>query len=163
MALFEDDLPDTLERSDYSDRRPDAVGAMQNQSDRQREIEVASMIGDRWRCDVRPFPRFSPIDWFAARGDSMEALIELKCRSHTANHYPTVFLGASKWMALAHGALAFGCRGIFVVRFTDGVWWIDIDRIDTLRNRVCGGVRPTRPTQDILPAVEIPIGSLAPL
>src|SRR5262245_190462 len=89
--------------------------------DENNERLIACMVERAFGCDVCKYPRFSPIDWYAARDGRLVAVLELKARTHATTTYPTVFLSVRKWLALGLAELGLDVPAFYVVQFTDGV------------------------------------------
>jgi hypothetical protein len=118
--------------------------------------EVAAAIADRWGCELRSFGIMSPIDFYAVRAGRVAGFAEIKCRSHGSATYPTVYLSVRKWLALLVTSTGMGCPAIFVVRFTDGIYWVGIERIDPRRHLLGGHANPRQP-HDVEPLIHVPV------
>lgn len=132
----------------------------QRESDKAAERDVAGALGRAWQCEPVEFPAISPIDWYMKRGTQLVALVEIKeRRNRTHDAFKTVMLNSMKALSLVTGSMAFSCPAYFVIRFTDGIFWINIS--DTIgmptavRGRTDRGDR-----NDIEPCVEIPVDRL---
>src|SRR5262249_17831945 len=113
--------------------------SFETDQDRENAREVAAILADRWRCELCELGACAPVDWFACRERRMLAVLELKCRANrTSDSFPTTMLSLRKWMALTFASLALGCSPLFVVRFTDDIFFIDIRLLDTTNNCVTG-------------------------
>lgn len=126
------------------------------------EREVAALLAQAWNCEIKAFGRLCPVDFFALRGDRLVGVLELKSRSHGSAKYPTVFLNVRKWLALKLAAYGLGCPGIFVVRFTDGVYFIPVDAVPVgSANVIIGGTREiVKSHTDIEPVFAVPVALL---
>src|SRR5262249_61644069 len=93
------------------------------------------------------------------------AVLELKCRQNrTSDSFPTTMLSLRKWMALTFASLALGCPPFFVVRFTDGIFFIDIRTLDTTDNCVTGRRDRQALTRfDREPVIEFPVLAMTKL
>lgn len=122
------------------------------------EGAVAAELAAVWRCELREFGPFCPVDRYAIRDGRVVGLVEIKCRSHASDDYPTSYLKLRKWAALMITAIGLGCPAIFVVRFTDGIRWVDVDAI-TPRNPtpVVGGWRNGHTSGDVEPLLQVPV------
>jgi hypothetical protein len=137
----------------------DGTKIFQSAADREREAEVAATIEEVWNCKVIHFGMLSPIDWFAERHGRVVGLLELKCRRHTSDQYPTVFLNVRKWLSLQLGSIGLGCPAIFVARFIDEVRWISVSEVDGSKQRVAGW-KIIKARTDIEPVIEIDIANM---
>lgn len=129
----------------------------QTEQGRALEREIARVLGRWWGWTVHSFGRFSPIDWWAEddRG-RWRCVAEVKARSHSRSDHKTVFLSARKYTDLWWLAERFGVPARFVVLWTDGLGWIDLAAVDTLRHRVAGHNSP-RAANDREPVIEVPV------
>ena len=99
--------------------------------DKENEQEVVAELSRGWKCEIKPFGRLCPIDYFAIKDGRMAGLVEIKSRTHPSTKYDDVFLNLRKWSALAQAQAAFGCPAVFVVKFTDKIMFIRLFDIDT--------------------------------
>lgn len=154
-------------RATYYDRslatHIDGTSVFANETDRANEQRVADVIASAWSCDVRPFGALSPVDWYASRAGRLSGLLELKCRTHAVEKYPTVFLNVRKWLALTLGSVGMGVPAVFVVRFTDGLRWVPVAEINASNQVVGGCARRVKSDNDIEPVIEVPVSILRPL
>lgn len=142
----------------YYNRTTQAGGAFANAQDKTSEREVAAMLESAWKCKVHQYRMpYSPIDFYAEKGGKMAALLELKTRSHASTQYPTVFLNFRKWIALRMATTGTGVPAIFVVRFTDGLYYINVAEVDARRMIIGGCKRIVKANQDIEPVIEVPV------
>jgi hypothetical protein len=133
----------------------------QTNEDAQIEREIAAIVSAEWNCKVRHFPPFSPIDWYAERSGRVAGLLEVKNRSVSTGQYPTVFCTLRKWLSLSYCSMAFFVPGIFVVRFTDDLLWVDIGKIQPPMMREGGtAYRPNIGRRVAEPMLEIPMAEL---
>jgi hypothetical protein len=131
--------------------------------DRNAEDATAIELEAAWRCELHRFGLLAPVDFYAERDGRMTGAVEIKCRTNSAGAYPTVFLSVRKWVALTLVGLGLGVPALFVVRFTDGIRWIPVSRVDTTGPRIAG--RPPRPgaRHDREPVIDVPVAALQPL
>jgi hypothetical protein len=152
--------------SGFYDRKmattPDGGRMWTTQEDRKNEDEVIALLEKAWKCAVHRFGALSPIDFFALRNESMVAVMELKTRSHEHGRYPTVFLSVRKWLALTLASVGLNVRALFVVKFTNGVYYIDLKDVDATKNRMAGIKEELSPHDHLgrEPIIDVPIGSL---
>lgn len=126
------------------------------EADVQAERAVAEILEKRWNCELRSFGKLAAIDWYAVRDERLEAVLELKIRSFAHDHHPTVFLNLRKWLALRLTSIGFGVPAIFVVQFTDDLYWVPLSKVgDDLD--IGGQNRQTKSVRDIEPVIHVPI------
>lgn len=102
-----------------------------NDLDKRNEADVQALVEEKWNCQVLPFGPLCPVDFYALRDGRPVGVLELKSRQHASDKYPTVFLNVRKWLALRMASLGMGCPAVFIVRFTDGIYYVPVDEIDT--------------------------------
>lgn len=127
----------------------------QQAEDKAREREIAQRVADAWHCEAVEFPALSPIDWYMKRENKLVGLIEIKTHRNRIAEYRTVLLDVLKTMHLMYAALAFNVKAVFVVQFTDGLYYVDVARLCGLPTAVRG--RTDRGDRfDVHPCIEIP-------
>jgi hypothetical protein len=113
-------------------------------------------LGDGYRIDYAVVGEGAPdrVCYRALR--RVAAHVEIKRRYVSASTYPTVFLEESKRTALLVATDRLRGHGIFVVRYDDGIRWVDVARtigLPVIRaGRVDRGLR-----EDIDPCVDVPV------
>lgn len=107
-------------------------------SDTEREDRVARLIEKAWKCEVFRTGYQDDLDFFLLRNGRTEAVAELKNRNVPSDHYETIFLSRHKWDALHRAAWGHEIEAFYLVAFTDGVFYIRLDKIDP-RNVKPGG------------------------
>lgn len=132
---------------------------LRTEEDAAIEASTARTLSKAWHCEVRSFGGRDEIDFYAIRHERLVAVMELKARKVTHLTYPTVFLSMRKYMDLRTYGHAMKVRAIFVVQFTDGLFWIDIGDVDPSRHRMGGNSRNLA-FNDYEPMIEVPIESL---
>lgn len=132
-------------------------------ADVESESEVIAMLSAAWKCEIRPFGMLCPVDFYALRDNRVVGVLELKTRAHERTMYPTVFLNVRKWLALKLASYGMGCTAIFVVRFTDGLFFIPVDKVPVGRVSIGGTKELVKSHTDIEPVFEIPIELLKEL
>jgi hypothetical protein len=141
----------------------DGTPIFRTANDAKNENEVARELAAAWRCNVRSFGMLAPIDFYAERDGRLVGLLELKSRPHPSGKYATVFLNVRKWLALSLGALGMGTVSVFVVRFDDGICWIQVADIDATKFRLGGCARVVKSLSDLEPVIEIPVVTMRKL
>ena len=95
------------------------------------EDNVLSIIENHTGAVFKP-DKYSPYDFY-----NDEYIVEVKTRRNTYNKYPTTFLTQHKFDTLMKDKR----RKLFVFSFTDGVYFVEIDKnnIDKLKQNDYGG------------------------
>lgn len=124
------------------------------------EREAFTAIEAAWGCEIHPFGPLSPIEAYATRHGRLVGLVEVKHRSHRFGEFPTVFLNVRKWMALLLGSQGLGVPAVFVVRFADGLWQVEVGRVDPQRVVMGGTTRMVKARSDVEPVIEVPVEQL---
>jgi hypothetical protein len=124
---------------------------------------VAADLERAWRWTLHPFGALDAIDYYALEAGRLAAYVEIKCRTHDAGTYPTVFLAVRKWLALALAEAYQHVPGVYVVRFADGIRWIACRDIDASHVRIAG--RPPRggAVNDREPIIDVPVDAMTRL
>ena len=128
--------------------------------DATREAEVDRILADRWQCAIRRFPKLHPIDRYAERHTRLVALVELKCFRKSSTDHPTVIVAVKKWMSLKLGAFGLNVPGFFVFSMIDGVFFVDVDRINATRQRITGRRDRAGMPHDVEPMIDVPVEDL---
>lgn len=148
--------------SDYHTRKRqthlDGSPVFQNDADRAAEADVARMLAQAWTCEVHHFGALAPVDFYALRDGRIVGVIELKVRDHRSDRYPTTFLTVRKWLALTLASNGLGTPAIFVVRFSDCICWMPVDKIDASLV-VMAGKTASRGAPDV-PTIEVPVAQM---
>jgi hypothetical protein len=159
---MENDLRDEVP---YADRpltlHTDGTPLHQIATDTDRENEVAAKLGRIWDCELRRFAKLSPVDFYAVRDERMTAVIELKCRSHPAARFDTVFLNVRKWMVLSLASTGLMVPALFVVQFTDELRWIQWGEINASRQAIAGCGGKVKSRGDIEPIILVPVDQMS--
>ena len=130
-------------------------------SDLEIEADVIKRLEAAWPgVEIRDFGKFSPVDFYALRGNRVVAVLELKSRAHESTKYPTVVLSFRKWIALRLGSYGMGCAGVFVVNFTDGLFWIDLVDVPVGRAELFGSTKRGK-RHDLEPMLHVPIAAMS--
>jgi hypothetical protein len=134
-----------------------------SEHDLANERDVAEHIARHCGWQLRSFgAQYSPIDYYAVDGQRVAAVIEIKCRTHAHDAYPTVFFSWRKWIVLTLTAAGLCCTALFVVRFRDGDRWINLDDVDPRWHEVSGWAVPRAPN-DVEPLIHVPVADMEPI
>jgi hypothetical protein len=148
----------------YYDRKArvhlDGTPIFASSADSSAERAVGKLLEAAWGCSIRSFGALSPIDWYAERHGRLVGLIEIKARSHRLDRYPTVFLNVRKWLALQLGACGLGCPALYVVKFEDGVCWIEVTNVDAKEHSIGGCMRIVKSVNDVEPVIRIRVSEM---
>lgn len=131
--------------------------------DKANETAFAGLVSQAWRCEMHPFGRLCPVDYYAVRDGRLSGVLELKSRSHASDRFPTVFLNVRKWLALQMASVGLGVPAVFSVQFADGPRWIRVDEIDARQHAIGGTMRPIKSRSDIEPVILVPVDTMKPL
>jgi len=142
------------------ERHVDGTLLFKKPEDDEAERTVARLVEQRRGCEVRAFGALCAIDWYVMRAERLVGLLELKHRSHSSDRYPTVFLNVRKWLALLLASQGLGVPGVFIVKFTDGVRWINVADVDARHHRIGGCKRRVKSVSDVEPVIEIPVSEM---
>lgn len=131
-------------------------------ADRFTQAVVLQELEAAWTCEVKLFGPFCALDYYLLRDGRMVAVAELKARTHPHGTYPTVFLSLRKWLALTLASVGMGVPALFVVRFTDGAYWLRVGEVDASAVRVAG--RYDRgAANDVEPIIQVPLSKFRPV
>lgn len=125
--------------------------------DVENENAAATRLEAAWAVKLHRFPRLHSVDWYAERADELVGYVEIKTRTVTADHYPTVYLSMRKYLSLHWLEQATGIAGTFVAGFACGsLRWIRIRDVDARDVRIAGRSDRGRP-EDREPMILVPI------
>jgi len=130
--------------------------------DTESEDYVAAKICERYDVELIRFGSLCPIDFFARHKGGVTGVIEVKTRCNDSREYPTVFLSVQKWIALSLASMGMGVPAYFVVRFTDGIRWIEISDLGAMPYLI-RIVYTADEGDDPEPCIEVPIGRMETL
>lgn len=156
-------------KEEYYKRQPathvDGSRIFVTAEDEAKERTVAEQVATRWRCDVHRFAKLAPIDYYAERDGRVVGLFELKNRDHASTTYDTVYLSLRKWLALLLAETGLGVPALFVVQFTDGVWWCKARDVNPREHGVSisGATFKPKKESDVEPVIEVPIAMMTEL
>lgn len=135
----------------------------ETEGDKNREAKVIDSLCAVWECNATKLPKFYKQDWaLTSVGGTVRALVEVKCRTHPRERYPTLILSLEKWLALAMLSEHTNAKGILAVQFSDGIFWMVAKPQPQWRIAI-GGRTDRNDPDDVEPVVHIPTNSLKPL
>ena len=130
------------------------------QVDRDHEDEVARRLEAAWGMTLHHYALYDSLDYWAEKDGRMVAVVEVKAYNRAEGELPNAMMSLRKYLALLLTGVATGVHGLYVVRFTDSIRWIDVAMIDPMgRVKVGGRTDRNRPT-DVEPIVLIPIRTM---
>ena len=102
---------------------------------------------------------YSPFDRYLVKAGRLVAVAEIKTRTNrTLETFPTVYINLDKWVTLTVAEAALRVAGLFVIAFSDGIYWVRVGRVPLAQCEVGRRGRTDRKdvTDDVVPAVELP-------
>lgn len=95
--------------------------------DIQGENEVAKELERVSGWKVHSFGKFNPVDFYAEKDGRVIAVLELKRRNITSTQHNTIFLSVRKMLALQMAGIGLGVKPLFVVKFIDGLFILQVN------------------------------------
>lgn len=138
----------------------DGTPIFQTADDQRNEREVADLVARAFRCEIVPLGLLAAVDWWAVRDGRPVAMLELKSRTHASTRFADVFLNVRKWLALMLGPFGMGLPALYVVRFTDGVRWINVLDVDARMWSMGGTAKRVKSSTDREPVINVPISAM---
>lgn len=135
----------------------------ETKQDLSNEQEIARAIEQKWNCHANKLPKHYRCDFVLTRAGNVVAFAEVKCRSIPHNRYRNVILGLKKVTETNALAREAGVPAYFVIRFTDGTYYTDINRAISYAVTYGGQTVKMRDSRDMEPTCNIPISNLRPL
>jgi len=127
----------------------------ESNQDRINESSIAEKIAVAWGCDVNKTPPKAPYDYCVTRGGLIKAIIEIKMRRNSHDHYPTFLLSVDKVVRCRQHAQLMRCPFVVVVQYTDTLkWWRFAEGEFTAE---IGGRFDRNDDLDIEPVIHVPI------
>jgi hypothetical protein len=121
------------------------------------ENAAAIRLEAAWAVKLHRYPRLHSVDWYAERADELVGYVEIKSRTVTADHYPTVFLSMRKYLSLTMLEHTTGIAGTFVAGFSCGsLLWIRVRDVDARHVKITGRTDRGR-AEDREPMILVPI------
>ena len=124
-------------------------------ADLKNEDAVAQLMMQKWNCHAMKLPKHYRIDFALTRGGAIKAYAEVKCRSITMQSSKVLILGLAKACHLKMFANESNVPGLFVVRYTDGVYYLDISK-QQFPIHYGGQMTRQRDNRDMEPVCQIP-------
>lgn len=90
-------------------------------ADRKRQWDAIVRLSRGMGVVPRPTPKLAPWDYSLHSGQSMVAIVEVKCRLCTSGQYPTYMIGTRKMETLQADAVRLGVPGILLVSWSDRI------------------------------------------
>ena len=96
----------------------------ETKEDLAREKDVADYACDRWGVTAFKLPIQYHADYALVRHGKIAALMEIRCRN---KKYETFMFSVQKRMHVRHIAQDLGVKAFFVIKFPDGIYYLDFD------------------------------------
>lgn len=125
-----------------------------------RQRSVADSLERAWNCKLFSFGFLAPIDYYVIKHERLVSVVEIKSRTHPHDKFPTVYLNVRKWLALTLAANGLGVKPIFVAHFTDGIYFVDVNKIDASKVEIGGEKRIFFSNRDIEPVILVPVDGM---
>lgn len=122
--------------------------------DRRNESDVARILESRWDCRLHKMPKSYRLDYFATRDRNPVAFIEVKCRTHSFNQFPTLILSLGKYLSAQSISSATGIPSLLVARFPDSLAYVSL--MNDFPISMGGRTATARDERDFEPVIEIP-------
>jgi hypothetical protein len=103
---------------------------------------------------------YSPFDIYLRRDKTMTALVEIRTRrDRECGTFTTALLDMDKWFPLILAEIGLHLAGLYVVAFTDGIWYTRIGHLPVTEFKMTWRGREDRPEakNDLSPVIEVPI------
>ncbi len=124
-----------------------------------RQEVVAQKLASVFGCEWGQMGPYSPFDVYLRKAKDMKAIVEIRTRrDRECNSFTTVLLDMDKWFSLMQAEIALGLAALYVVAFTDGIWYIRIGSLPVNEFKMKWRGRDDRPQakNDLSPVIEVP-------
>jgi len=124
-----------------------------------RQRIVADRIAAEWKCAWGQMGPYSPFDVYLMRDKAIVSLVEIRTRrDRTCGAFPTVLIDLDKWFSLMQAEIGLHLPALYVVAFTDGIWWVRIGSLPVNEFKINYRGRTDRPeaANDLSPVIEVP-------
>lgn len=134
-----------------------------NSQDKEHERIVAAELEKAYGFKMTAMPGLDSTDYFAEQDNRTVYWIEIKWYDHESTTYPTAWLTWPKYQALVFRGCTSRYGALYCVRYTDGIFVIDIGAIEP--NKLFVARVPDRPGRSAcrFPAIHVPIDAFVPL
>ena len=132
---------------------------LNNPEYQKREVEVANKVAAAWSLQWGQMGPYSPFDVYLRKDKKIVAIAEIRTRRDRECHsYTTALLDLDKWFSLMQAEIALGLPGLYIVAFTDGIWWVRIGRLPVRDFKLEYRGRVDRPQayNDLSPVIQVP-------
>jgi hypothetical protein len=129
--------------------------------DKENEEAVCKLLSEKWKCEIHPFGRLCPLDFYALKDGRLVGVLELKSKSYPHDKYKVAYLNVRKWLALVLAENGLGCPGIFVVKFSNEVRFIPVAKVNASKVKIGGCKEIVKSHTDIEPVIEVPVMSMS--
>lgn len=135
--------------------------ALHTKEDNKLQKETEKFLEKKWGVEVHGVGEFSPFDGYVVKGGRYAGIIEIKVRKNSSKKYDTVYLSLRKYLTLLLNMIGTGTVSKFVVRFDDGVYSIDINKVNAGVDHITIAGREDRGHKnDVEPIILVPIDDM---
>jgi hypothetical protein len=121
------------------------------------ELAVAKRIEEFTNTNLHKASRFHSFDFWGFRHNLPVSLVEIKCRTHAADAYPTLIISREKISRLLEIEQFIGVPAFLFVSFAGDLRWMPVCDIPDLP-QVFAGRRDREDDRDREPCYDIPVG-----
>ena len=122
-----------------------------------KELTIMETVAKKWKCSFKKLPLSYKVDFVIFNKNRVRGLVEIRRRNVTYGRYPDgIFMSLGKFTTGTHYKRIMQVPFIFVVQFTDGLFYAELE---DLYNVVWGGRGQLRDSADVEPLMLIPPSS----
>lgn len=132
----------------------------QTSADLQRQRVLANRLEEAWGCTiVMSSDPIARVDAFAYKAGRVVAAIELKCKTGSVIQYGDyIHVDVEKVNALIYASMEhFQCRALFVVQYQEGVFFVDVKRLQGVKILKGRGRKDRNDVHDSDDAYQVPL------
>lgn len=100
----------------------------ENDKDQSNERKLAQYVSRSWGVEIVKQKKNAQFDYILKKSNGSLAFAELRLRSCPMNKYPTVYMSLGKLIAGHNQTKITGIPSLFIVKWTDKVGCVDIDK-----------------------------------
>ncbi len=128
----------------------------ESRGDVDRQREAIAHLERMTASTAREMPHLAAWDYEMVRDGQTVAIVEVKCRTNAMLRYPTYMVAASKAAAIRDEAASRRIAGVILVRWTDAIGWVRLDRLRDWPAVMAGGRTDRSDPYDIEPMLHVP-------
>ena len=124
-----------------------------------RQTAVAEKLAQAWNAEYGSFGQYAPIDVYFMRNKNIVSMAEIRTRrDRECNTFGTVLIDLDKWFHLMQAEIGLAMPAMYVVTFTDGIWYVRIGTLAVNNFKIKYRGRTDRPEapNDMSPVIEVP-------